>query len=159
MGVHVDAMAPRRMGASGSAGGGISPSPPRRASPGRAPAVMAPAGQGARTAAGGGVGRSPESQRRASPSRAAPAVAVEPPAVEGPRRRVSFSGGESLWNDELMRRFVLAQEGPPRRGEMEMATRHRRRKWRAPGESRLRRMSLAHVAADQDGETNDNHYE
>uniref|UniRef100_A0A0E0K269 Uncharacterized protein n=1 Tax=Oryza punctata TaxID=4537 RepID=A0A0E0K269_ORYPU len=158
MGVQVDAVAPTMMTRSSA---GISPSPPRRASPGRAPAAaLAPAGQGARTAGAGGGRRSAASPRRASPraSRAPPApvaVATAAAAVEGPRKRVSFSGGESLWNDELVRRFVRAQEGMPRRGEIDIANRHRRRRWRAPGKSRLRWMSLAHVADDDEaGETN-----
>uniref|UniRef100_A0A0E0CN17 Uncharacterized protein n=1 Tax=Oryza meridionalis TaxID=40149 RepID=A0A0E0CN17_9ORYZ len=155
MGIQVDAVAPTMMARSSA---GISPSPPRRASPARSPTAGA---------AGGGGRRSPASRRTASPSprssraRAHPApVSVAAPApaaaaVEGPRKRVSFSGGESLWNDELVRRFVRAQEGMPRRGEIDMASRHRRRRWRAPGKSRLRRMSLAHVADDDEaGETN-----
>ncbi|KAL5212433.1 hypothetical protein ABZP36_023280 [Zizania latifolia] len=195
VGVHVDAVAPRRWsGPRGvsSAGRGLSPVSARRVapSPSRAP-VVAPAVEGARrrraSAATGGA-LSPVSARSAaaSPSRATavtPAVegarrrrttssvagslspvsvrrALAPalsraPAVEGPIKRVFFRGS-SLSDDERMRRFVLAEEGARRRGVIEMTKRRGRRKWRAPGESRLRRMSSAHAtdAKDEAGETN-----
>ncbi|KAG8071384.1 hypothetical protein GUJ93_ZPchr0006g45146 [Zizania palustris] len=197
VGVHIDAVAPRRWsGPTGvsSAGRGLSPVSARKVapSPGRAPGV-ATAVEGARrrraSAAVGGA-LSPVSARSAaaSPSRA-PAVtpvvkgartrrrsassaagslspvsarrALAPalsraPAVEGPNKRVFFMGS-SLSDDERMRRLVLGEEGARRRGvTIEMTKRRGRRKWRAPGESRLRRMSSANAtdAEDEAGKTN-----
>uniref|UniRef100_A0A0D9VI43 Uncharacterized protein n=1 Tax=Leersia perrieri TaxID=77586 RepID=A0A0D9VI43_9ORYZ len=157
IGIHVDAVAPTRIvvagGPAASGGGAISSSaPPRRlaaASPTPSwPGAVAPVVEGA-WAVPVPCPATPVRRRRCgSPARVAPSAAVEAPAaaaaveleLEGPRRRVSFSEREALWNDALMRRFLRAQEEAP------LPRCPHCWRWRAPGKSRLRRMSLPHVA-------------